>query len=166
MRFLARFIDGFIVLIPGGILALPLIRDVVHIFRHFFNQVQAATDANQTPPDASSLLAHTHYLRDVILIALIVSAVTVIYELIMLKAFSATVGKLICGLRVRDWNVRGRLSWRAVLLRVLTYQVAQGVPQAGSFYNLLDCLWPLWDSKKQAIHDKAARTAVVRKHDA
>jgi uncharacterized RDD family membrane protein YckC len=27
---------------------------------------------------------------------------------------------------------------------------------------LLDHLWPAWDGKKQAIHDKIARTNVVR----
>ena len=30
-----------------------------------------------------------------------------------------------------------------------------------SFYPVLDGLWPLWDSKKQAVHDKIARTNVV-----
>ena len=29
-------------------------------------------------------------------------------------------------------------------------------------YSLLDDLWPLWDDKKQAIHDKIAKTNVVR----
>jgi hypothetical protein len=29
-------------------------------------------------------------------------------------------------------------------------------------YPLLDDLWPLWDDKKQAIHDKLAKTNVVR----
>jgi uncharacterized RDD family membrane protein YckC len=31
----------------------------------------------------------------------------------------------------------------------------------GSAFGLLDALWPLWDDKKQAIHDKAAATNVV-----
>jgi uncharacterized RDD family membrane protein YckC len=31
----------------------------------------------------------------------------------------------------------------------------------GSLFTLLDGLWPLWDDKKQAIHDKAASTNVV-----
>ena len=39
------------------------------------------------------------------------------------------------------------------------------VPFVGSvtgLYLLLDYLWPLWDDKKQAIHDKFAKTNVVR----
>ncbi|WP_081795016.1 RDD family protein [Nocardioides sp. URHA0020] len=31
-----------------------------------------------------------------------------------------------------------------------------------SVYSLLDGLWPLWDGKRQALHDKAARPNVVR----
>jgi hypothetical protein len=31
----------------------------------------------------------------------------------------------------------------------------------GSVFGLLDSLWPLWDNKKQAIHDKAGATNVV-----
>jgi uncharacterized RDD family membrane protein YckC len=33
--------------------------------------------------------------------------------------------------------------------------------QLVSVAYLLDVLWPLWDIKKQAIHDKAAATNVV-----
>jgi len=32
----------------------------------------------------------------------------------------------------------------------------------GWVYSLLDDLWPLWDGQRQALHDKAARTNVVR----
>ena len=28
-------------------------------------------------------------------------------------------------------------------------------------YGIADLLWPLWDAKKQAVHDKIARTNVV-----
>jgi uncharacterized RDD family membrane protein YckC len=35
------------------------------------------------------------------------------------------------------------------------------VGSLGSLFTLLDGLWPLWDDKKQAIHDKVAATNVV-----
>lgn len=31
-----------------------------------------------------------------------------------------------------------------------------------SFLSLINYLWPLWDDKKQALHDKVAATNVVR----
>jgi hypothetical protein len=94
LRVLARVIDGFILWIPGGLLSFALIRDVVHIFRRYFNQVQYAADNNLPAPTSSDLLAHTHYLRDVLLISLIFVGVSVVYELVMLKACSGSSG---CG---------------------------------------------------------------------
>ena len=39
------------------------------------------------------------------------------------------------------------------------------MPTIGPLYVLVDVLWPLWDAKKQALHDKVAGTAVVKKHE-
>ena len=57
---------------------------------------------------------------------------------------------------------------RTVLLRwvgqfgvgILGHPATSG-PSAASTASL-DYLWPLWDDKKQAIHDKIAKTNVVR----
>jgi uncharacterized RDD family membrane protein YckC len=48
---------------------------------------------------------------------------------------------------------------KAVLGRTACYY---GLALVGSsFGTLIDCLWPLWDDKKQAIHDKVVATNVV-----
>ena len=39
--------------------------------------------------------------------------------------------------------------------------VVPGIGSVASLFPLLDGLWPLWDRKKQALHDKAAKTNVV-----
>ena len=31
----------------------------------------------------------------------------------------------------------------------------------GSLFTILDSLWPLWDERRQALHDKAGATNVV-----
>ena len=55
-----------------------------------------------------------------------------------------------------------------VVLRWLTQfgpSILGAIPFVGYFtgiYQLLDGLWPLWDSKRQALHDKASKTNVVR----
>jgi uncharacterized RDD family membrane protein YckC len=92
--------------------------------------------------------------------------VQIVYELVMLKLCAGTLGKLACGLRVRAWDARGPLSWATAGKRVLAFQVAAAVPQVGGLYYLIDVLWPLWDGRKQALHDKLASTAVVKKQDA
>jgi uncharacterized RDD family membrane protein YckC len=131
-------------------------------FRDWFNAVDAANRLGQPMPQFHS----GNVTRDILLLGLIGGGVTIVYELLMLKFCAATVGKLACGLRVRAWDARGPLSWAAVGKRVLAFQVAAAVPQVGGLYYLIDVLWPLWDQRKQALHDKVAGTAVVKRHDA
>jgi uncharacterized RDD family membrane protein YckC len=47
----------------------------------------------------------------------------------------------------------GKAFWRSLVAILLGYTVIVG---------LLDLLWPLWDAKNQTLHDKAARTVVIR----
>ena len=90
----------------------------------------------------------------------------------------ATLGKLALGLRLRRRDEPGRLPWRAVLLRFVAFNGVGLLPVAalltGSWpliivlwlamtvYLFLDLLWPLWDRKRQALHDKVAGTNVVK----
>ena len=67
-----------------------------------------------------------------------------------------TVGKRACGIRVRT-DAGGR-SVTAGVGRNLVARVIGSIPVVG----LIDVLWPLWDSNKQCLHDKAASTIVVR----
>jgi uncharacterized RDD family membrane protein YckC len=165
-RVLARGIDGFLVSIVSSILAASQYGVINRTNRRFADDLQTAVDANASIPPLHDYFWQGDYLRAIVWIGVSFAVVAFVYEVVMLKASSATVGKLICQLRVRSWDARGKLSWRAVTLRGITYQLAAGLPVVGGLYSLLDKLWPLWDHKKQALHDKAARTAVVKKHDA
>ncbi|AXH97777.1 RDD family protein [Ornithinimicrobium avium] len=90
------------------------------------------------------------------------------YEIIMVTMVGGTLGKLATGLRIRLREEPGKIGWVPSLLRALVYQGVGIVSQLSTvlgflaLFPVLDVLWPLWDSKKQAIHDKAARTNVVR----
>jgi uncharacterized RDD family membrane protein YckC len=86
---------------------------------------------------------------------------------------------LATGLRVRLRESPGRLPWDAVIIRVVVQTVLvsllMGVALlsgstavllllfvAASVFQLLNYLWPAWDARRQALHDKAAGTNVVR----
>jgi uncharacterized RDD family membrane protein YckC len=62
----------------------------------------------------------------------------------------------------------GRLGWGTILRRWLGQSgdaLVSWVPFIGSIvgsYALVDGLWPLWDDRRQALHDRLARTNVVR----
>jgi uncharacterized RDD family membrane protein YckC len=105
----------------------------------------------------------------ILAIGLISAAIDFSYHVGFLMWKQATPGKLILGLRVRRRDVAGPMPLGTVLLRWVTQfgpaLVLGFVPylgNVGSLYNLLDGAWPLWDSKRQALHDKAAKTNVVR----
>jgi uncharacterized RDD family membrane protein YckC len=106
--------------------------------------------------------------RTFLLIGLINTAINFAYHVGFLMWKQATPGKLMLGLRVRRRDVPGPMPWGTVLLRWLTQfgpsvvGTIQYVNYLISVYTLLDGLWPLWDGKRQALHDKAAKTNVVR----
>ena len=80
------------------------------------------------------------------------------YEVFFLSRSGATPGKKIVGISVRLRDRAGPPTMKAVLLRTGCILVLSLI---SSLAYLLDVLWPLWDDKKQAIHDKAAATNVV-----
>ena len=75
-----------------------------------------------------------------------------------------TVGKHAVGLAVR--RVDGsRVSFgRALLRELVARQLLFGTAGAfiGGLPQLLDLLFPLWDDRRQSLHDKMAGTIVVR----
>lgn len=64
-----------------------------------------------------------------------------------------TIGMMLYGIAVRDDAGGGQVSVGRATLRSLI------LVGASSFF--IDLLWPLWDKKRQSLHDKAARTVVV-----
>jgi uncharacterized RDD family membrane protein YckC len=69
-----------------------------------------------------------------------------------------TLGKRVASIAVKDAKNLGRLSLgrslgRAYLTAVLWWAFYVG--------GILDALWPLWDSRNQALHDKAVGSIVV-----
>src|SRR6476659_2826124 len=67
------------------------------------------------------------------------------------------------GIRVRRADAPGPLDIVTAIRRRLlsALQLVPFVSGAYFIVFLLDGLWPLWDDKRQALHDKVARTQVV-----
>ena len=87
-------------------------------------------------------------------------AVSAVYTVLTVKLLGGTPGKLICRLRVRDWERPGLPSWGQAIVRWLGSDL---LGQLLVLWYLIDFLWPCWDQRKQALHDKMGRTVVVRK---
>jgi uncharacterized RDD family membrane protein YckC len=166
-RVAAYLIDGLILVPFLVILGLPWLRDIVAAYGDFFDEMVRSAEAGETAVP-SQLELMTDLMGPFVALTLVSLAVNFVYNALFLRWKAATPGKLAIGLRVRLREAPGRLAWSTIVRRWLGqnwYQPFNLVPIVGglfSLYPLLDGLWPLWDDKRQALHDKVAATNVVR----
>lgn len=161
----AQVIDGLILFPVGVVAAFPIWQDVFSKYVDFIDETIDASEAGTTAPSAMDLQS------DIFGQLLAIAAISLVINFVYIVGFLAwkqgTPGKLALGMRVRRRDVPGPLPMGVILRR----WVVIGVPSLiglvpyvgtiGSLLILLDYLWPLWDDKKQAIHDKVAGTNVV-----
>jgi uncharacterized RDD family membrane protein YckC len=180
-RALAYSVDGVLVGIVGSIVSLPAQVGAQKDVHRLNDELQRRLDAN--PDDTGAVGDFFHGLVDTMhdhALGMIVPAVVIalLYFGTMLRWKGATVGMLTTGLRVRLRERPGTLPWAAIAARVgvqylvnilllvglLSGSVVALIVLAvgGWLFSLLNYLWPLWDANRQALHDKAARTNVVR----
>jgi uncharacterized RDD family membrane protein YckC len=162
-RVLAYLLDSVIV----AILALPLtyspFMTVIGFLQEYFEKGMAAAEAGAAPP----IMATDQMDGPMLQISLTMLAISVIYEIAFLTRTGATPGKMAAGISVRLRERPGPPPLVPVLKRTAVKEgvgIFASVPVVGvlaSMFNLLDGLWPLWDPKKQALHDKVAATNVV-----
>ena len=163
----AYLIDAVILIVVVGIVAAPWFADVFDVYSDYFNDVIADAEAGRQGSLSSAELQE-QVRGPLAIITLISLAVGFVYNVGFLMWKQATPGKLITGLRVRLREQPGPMPIGTVLLRWLGqfgYSVLGLIPVVGGvfgLYSLLDSLWPLWDDKRQTIHDKLAKTNVVR----
>jgi uncharacterized RDD family membrane protein YckC len=162
----ALLLDGLIQFPITAALFIPFYGRIIDAYRDYFDNVQRASDAGTTAP--SPFQVQSDLLGTFLLMGVIGLAFSLLWTFFWLRWKAATPGKLVLGLRIRLRETPGQLSWRTIALRWLGQNaatVAGLIPYVGGLlglYSLLDVLWPLWDDKRQAIHDKIAHTNVVR----
>lgn len=163
----AAVVDAIVVGVVGTAFGWPWLTRIAHAYREFVQLFVESARSGATPPDGSSLMASIA--GPMVTVVLIFWAVQLVYNVGFLKAFAATPGKMLLGIEVRLRERPGVLSWGTVLTRWFAQNIGTliglvpVVGLLGSLYGLLDVLWPLWDGKRQAVHDKIARTNVVRR---
>jgi uncharacterized RDD family membrane protein YckC len=73
-----------------------------------------------------------------------------------------TVGKMVWAVQVRDAATGGPLGVPKAAVRYLAPTLLFLIPILGFFLWVADGLSPLWDKRRQALHDKLAGSMVVR----
>ena len=147
-RVLAVFLDGLILLPLYALVAAPLLAWQWDSISRWSDDLQYAADNNTPEPGTPGVFW---------LVVLAIIVVQLAYQFLFLLWKQATPGKMITGLRVR-LRERPELPAGAIGLRLLCVFLVGLCGIAA----LLDQLWPLWDSRRQALHDKMAKTNVVR----
>jgi len=161
IRVLAVLIDWLIVslisVIPNfGIYA----RFSSRVATYFSETMRAAESGQPAAPLVPTDLMPT---SDQITLTLVGLGVALAYNLAFVRLKRATPGKLVCGLRivpVDQGHFSGPLPWPAVLIRVALWLLPK-VQGYLLILKLADVLFPLWNPKRQALHDLAAKTQVI-----
>lgn len=161
-RVLAAAIDNIILFVLSTLASLPLLIPLIRTFSTYFSEAVRAAEQGRTAPvmDPNSLVSTGDTFR----LALIQVAIAFAYHVIFLRWRAASPGKMICGLRVVVQDLgreRAPLSWRTVVVRAAVW-TGPGLYSALLLFRLLDSLFPLWQPRRQAVHDLAAQTQVVR----
>ena len=166
IRLGAYLIDALLVSIVAGIVGSPFLADIVNAYGDVFREAIDAAETGSARPN--QLDVYSEIWLPLLGLALVSIVLNFIYQVSFLRWRAATPGKLALGLRVRLREQPGPLTWGTILRR----WVAQFGPNllsllpflglVAGLYPWIDGLWPLWDERRQALHDKFARTNVVR----
>lgn len=141
IRFGARFVDGLIFVIPLVIVAVLAMPNLLRTLG---------------PGSNAGLLFN----GAVLLIGLVFS---LFYEVLMLRYWGATLGKMACGLRVVRPN-GGGLGWGVSFGRYFMYNVViSAIPLINYILLLTTAIMAGVDDEKRGLHDRVCDTRVVYK---
>ncbi len=179
-RVLAYVIDAFVLGIPNAVLSLPAQLSMQRELQDTLRELETRSSAGR-PPDLGAFFSdYMDVFREHVLWLFLPGALLITaYYAIMWRWRGASVGQLVTGLQVRPLAGPGRPTWPTALVRVsVLYLLPSAVMLvcllsgswtiavvgygAAFLFQTLNVLWPLWDGRRQALHDKAAGTVVTR----
>lgn len=161
-RALAGVVDALAVGLVSGLLTLPFYGQIVSALSAFWGEAYRAAQSGApmpATPNFATMVSGT----DQLLVTLITFVIGMAYHAPFLRVRRATPGLLACGLRVvpvDEGRSTARLPWSTVLVRALIWVLPGALGLR--ILTVADVLLPLWQPRRQTIHDLAARTQVVK----
>ena len=159
----AYIIDGIIqfliLMVLGGWLAFKAIQPL-------WDQISKAVDSGNTST-LNSIDTSTVNYGYLLAFGVVGAVIGFAYAIFFLTRTGATPGKSALGISVRLRERPGPLTVAVAAKRTSVQAVLSllgTIPLLATVFSLAaleDLLWPAWDDKKQALHDKLAKTNVV-----
>lgn len=162
-RLLAYIVDGILLSAVGSVFTVPVLIWWLRRFAEQMITLNNSFDPNQeVPPDAFGRFYGDLLLGYLVLfgISLVINLVlTYVYLVEMTWKSGQTVGKRVMKLQTVPVDPSRQRSRKMFVRRWVVQQVAAAVPG----FAWVDGLWQLGDKPlQQCLHDKAARTVVVK----
>ncbi|MGL5857098.1 MAG: RDD family protein [Angustibacter sp.] len=158
-RAVARALDAAVVLVVTLLVGARQGRIVSDVLGDQFAAAVVAAERG----DTSAVWVTDERLQRAIMVLVGIWLLLVLaYDLIFLLWRQATPGKLLLGLRIRTWEPGRPVTGGMVVRRWLAFQVVAQLSYVGVVYAVVDAVWPLRDSRRRTLHDRFARTVVVR----
>jgi uncharacterized RDD family membrane protein YckC len=162
-RLLARLVDDVILVLLTSPLwvsvLLPAFRRVEHLASQYPDLSQPAA-AQAFSNGLSDLMAGM--IDTFLLLGAAIGVVSFGYDWLQHGLWGQTIGKRVMGTKVVTADTRSRISGQAACGRAAVYALVPVVPSVGGLFALVNESWLLWDPRRQCLHDKAARTVVVK----
>jgi uncharacterized RDD family membrane protein YckC len=159
----AYIIDGIIqfvlLMLLGGWLAFKG-------FEPVWDEFVAAMESGDSAA-FDTITADNLNLGYILAFGIVAAVITFAYSVFFLSRTGATPGKMALGISVRRRDRPGVLSVGDAAKRTslqAALSLLSNIPLLGNLFSLValaDLLWPAWDQRKQALHDKIAGTNVV-----
>ncbi len=168
-RLLAMTMDWILILVAAFLaVQSPMLRIWSQLHAVIVNSQTSSQTATQTA--INNVLQSPATTSTLVRFWLIAFAIALAYFWALSAAWGGTVGKHILGLRVVEAANRSKVSIRAAGVRAVAFLAGPAilllVPDVGLIGGLIwvaDCTVMLLDSRAQCLHDRAAKTVVIRK---
>ena len=155
-RVLAAILDALILVIPLSLIQAPITADANALLERWVTiYVDASIAGTMPPPMPEGILG------PFVISALVTMLVFILYRTVLVTTKGGTLGQLITGLRVVPDGAPAttKPNWSTSGVRAVTAVVFGQIP----ILNLVDPLSMLASDKKQTLHDRIARTVVIKK---
>lgn len=158
-RFGAWLIDGIILFVLTFVLWRALAPEVFDSFGHVLD---VASTGDQSAVEEATQDFQSVMLSAAPKVGLASFLLVFVYCVAFWTTTAQTPGKMAVGISVRRADRPGVLDLgTAVRRRVVSLVQILPIPFLPFLVMMLDGLWPLWDDRQQALHDKVAGTQVV-----